>query len=73
METGSAYCFVMKSTEISVSGRGLSAVTPCHMTLKTPTTSRESFKERSVEGAHAAKVRGNWDDWRHNTSDCRAG
>lgn len=74
METGSAYCFLMKSTEISVTGRGLSAGTPCHMTRKRQTTSLESFKEGAVvERTYTAKVRRNWDDWRHNTSDCRAG
>ena len=60
-----------KITKISVTERGMSDGTPCHIRGKRQTTSQGSFKERAVTGrTQAAKVRGNWDDRSRNTSYC---
>jgi len=58
-----------KFTEISVTGRGLSAGSPCHIRGKRQKTSGESFKGRAVIGRIQAAR--NWDDRRPNTSYCR--
>jgi hypothetical protein len=56
----------LKITEISVTGRELSAGTPCHIKGKRKTTTWESFKEKAVIGrAQAANVRRNWNDRRY--------
>jgi hypothetical protein len=53
----------LKITEISVTGRGLSTGTHCHLKGKWQTTSWESFKEKAViRRAQAANVRRNWND-----------